>query len=554
MGIDCSWGRAVGTRWRGQRGGGGGAGGTPRRGGGGGRPPGGGAGGGGGHGKGTADVPMWDGKGPPCGVAKGGAAGQWGASRDLGTKGDAKGGAGSGGKAAPAEESGEGRRTWAKPQAVLDDDGYELVQPRRVRTNKGGPKGGEAGGTPAPKGGSDGAATAVAARRLWSDEDSDDDGGLEDEDDGGDCGEGAEEGGDEVPDPRQLRKAFEDYAKTVRDMEKRGSYGPALDTLRQARDAAEESWRRAKAPAPLPRRLDWAEAKLRKAQAALTRVRLELDRFDKETDRRRADLLGRIGEAEAWYKWRQQQLDAIHDEAAERAPGRRGGGPCNGGAVEVREKLRGHVLPEMQAILEEVQEGTAVHERLALLVAGLAEAEARLGDQRDDDGPAHYDMYDGDSQYEGWQGEHQPTTEEAEDGMQHGGPGGDHRNGRPAVEWRPEGPGRWSRAATSSKGTQQSQPYGAATTGGQPLNQAMGEGVSGKGMAQVSAPARADSGSAAAGKGGAVPEEGEDDGGERAGKHRRRRSDAEATEEARMAADARRAEELHRQLQIASAA
>ncbi len=280
-----------------------------------------------GHAKGNACVPTWDGKGPQHGLAKGGTAGSWGASRGLGAKGGTKGGVGCGGDMATATDGNGGRRrAWARPQPVHDEDGYQLVQPRRIYTDKGGPKGGEASSVAAPKGGGDGQATTTATRRLWSDEDSDDDWGPEDDDEGGDGGDGEVQDAEAVPDPGQLRRIFEEYAKTVRDLEKRGSHGPALETLRQARDAAEENWRRAKAPAPLPKRLDWAEAKLRKAQAALTRVRLELDRFDEETDRRREELLGKIREAESWHEWRKQQLDDIHTAAADRAPGRRGGG------------------------------------------------------------------------------------------------------------------------------------------------------------------------------------------------------------------------------------
>ncbi len=51
-----------------------------------------------------------------------------------------------------------------------------------------------------------------------------------------------------------------------------------------------------------------------------------------------------------------------------------------------------------------------------------------------------------------------------------------------------------------------------------------------------------------------MPGDRDGDSGERAGKHRRRRSDADSAEEARTAADAKRAEELQRQLQIATAA
>jgi hypothetical protein len=75
----------------------------------------------------------------------------------------------------------------------------------------------------------------------------------------------------------------------------------------------------------------------------------------------------------------------------------------------------------------------------------------------------------------------------------------------------------------------------------------------GRGLRQSDTPANAD-GEAASSRRGAGPEEEDDDGGRRAGKHRRRQTDAETMEAARAAADARRAEELHRQLQAATAA
>ncbi len=208
----------------------------------------------------------------------------------------------------------------------------------------------------------------------------------------------------------------------------------------------------------------------------------------------------------------------------------------------------------MQAILEEVQEGTAVHERLALVVAGLAEAEAKLGDQRGEEGgPAHFDMYDGDSQCEGWQEEHHSATDGPEGTTRPEATGGEQRNGKPVAEWRPEGPGRWARASASNGGIQQLRPNGPASADGQCLGRDAGDGALGKGRSQDGVDTMGDNGTTEAGKGGAVPGDRDGESGERAGKHRRRRSEEESTEEARIAADARSAEELHRQLQVASA-
>ncbi len=209
--------------------------------------------------------------------------------------------------------------------------------------------------------------------------------------------------------------------------------------------------------------------------------------------------------------------------------------------------------PRCTHCLRKEQEGSEVHARLALLVAGLADAEAKLGGHREDDGAAHYDMYDDDSLHDGWQEEHQAADEQTVGGMCDGGPRGDHCNDRPA-EWRPEGPGRWTRAGVSSKGTQQPQPKETAATGVHTHDQDNGEDGSGGGKAQGSIHSKGDGGAASTGKGGTPTDDGGDGDGACAGKHRRRQSEAEEADEARMAADARRADELHRQLQYASAA
>ncbi len=487
----------------------------------------------GGHGKGVASVPTWAGKGPPSTAAGGKAADRtWtghGGDGDKG-KGTNKGDAGDDGKAAPTTGKVGSKGSRTRPPTMLDDDGYELVQPRKVRD-----KGNQKGECPTVSRGVSGGGAEAATRRRWSDEDDSDDDDLLDEgaNAGSDDG-GADEGGDWEIDPRRLRATFEEHARAVRDMERRGTYGPALETLRAARGEAEKKWRDNKPPAPLPKRLDWAEAKVRKSQAALTRVRMELDAFDEETDRKRAELCRRIQEAQEWYDWRRQQLDAVHEEAADRAPGRRSEASGGGGTGELRRRIRSQTLPEMHAILEEVQEGTTLHERLALVVAGLADAEAR--DQQGDEGPVQYHMCDEDSMHDGWgegdQGDHE--DDDAGD-ARHDEPGGYGQEGRPAG-WRPEGPGRWSRKGGQKGGGQQPRTAEAAAADA-------GEGPKDLGRTSGSPSASGNGGNRADG-----------DEGERAGKHRRRLSDAEAEQEERMASDARKARELQIQLECATAA
>ncbi len=487
-----------------------------------------------GGGRDVARTPAWDGKGPAYSPMPGKAGGGTGTKGSLEGKGPAKGGMAQGVNAMSERGKG-GKVAWERPRAVVDDEGYQLVQPRRIRAGGDG----DGGGAHAPaQSGNDvvDQHAAVPTRRRWTDVDSDDDDDACDVDDCGDGdGDGANCGGDWGPDPRQLRAAFEEHASAVREMERTGGFGPALDTMRHARDEAEKRWREAKAPAPLPKRLIWAEAKLQQAQAALTRARLKLDQFDEETERRRAEYCDRIEEADRWYRWRQEQLEGIHAEAAGLAPGGNGAGASDAGHTEVRKRIRGKMLPEMQAILEEVQEGTALHERLALVVAELADAETKLGAPRDSGGGAdRYDLCGGDS----CDGDGDWGEQEQE---QLGGTGGDHQGERPGgdrhqgrtAEWKPEGPGRWTRASNSGGGKPQPRPE---------------EGAAG--TAQVGEWA------GAKGDGTATRDEGDqgDPAAARSCKHRRRQTEAESAEDERRASDAKRAQELREQLDRASAA
>ncbi len=506
--------------------------------------------------KGKAPAPIWDGQGPPlsASLGKGGAFSKAGDGRTG--KGDGKGDFG-GCNASTTTYGRDGiGRPWARPAPVVDDEGFQLVQRRRARnstgdSNEDGPKHDHIGG------GGDGSGVA-AARRRWSDvDDGADDGDAFDEEvQEEDCDVADDGAGEEwEADPRQLRDTFEEHARAVRQMERSGCYGAALTTLRSARDEAERKWREAKPPAPLPKRLDWADTKLRKAQAALTRVRLELDAFDEETDRKRADICRRIEQAQAWYSWRKEKLDALHDEAAETAPGRRAAATDCGSTCEARRKIRGRVLPEMQAILEECQEGTALHGRIALAVADLADAEARLGAPREEGGPARYNMDDDDSQGDGWEHERDNETDD-DDCMHDEETSGARQVGRPAG-WRPEGPSRWTRADATKGNFSRSLPReGEGQTTGSADQGNVGHGI-GKGR-----PAETTSGNTscpmgeavARGPGGAAAAGTDADGGERAGKHRRRQTAEEKLEEERGASDARRAQELQKQLEHATAA
>ncbi len=507
---------------------------------------------GGGGAKGTvhdaARAPAWNGKGPAYTATPHGVTGGVGAKGGPGGKAPARGGASEGVMADSTKGGTAGKAVWGRPTTVLDEEGYELVQPRRVRVTSG-----EDGAHTRATGRADDdngcRRTFSPTQRRWTDFDSDDDDAeYAGADDGGEQGDVNGESKCE-PDPSQLRAEFEEHARAVREMERAGGFGPALGTMRLARDEAEKRWRQAKAPAPLSKRLIWAEAKLEKAQAALTRTRLQLDQFDEDMARKRAELCDRMEEADRWYRWRQEQLEAIHAEAAGRTCGTSGCGAAGEGSTEVRQRIRGHMLPEMQAILEEIQEGSDLHGRLALVVAELADAETRLGTAQGDDRAARFDMWEGDSQDGDWGTQEQVQHGSAEADHQWEGSGNGQCSGRPAG-WKPEGPGRWTRACNPGGGRQASRPSteglgGTQTSDGAPNVQREEGGRTFTGGSKGTA----GEGTTSRGEG-----DHDDEAATRSAKHRRKQTDVEVEEEERKASDMQRALELHAQVERASAA
>ncbi len=499
-------------------------------------------------------------------------------------------GANSGNVGAPRDGPGEGKGgttkgtwTWAKPAPAIDDEGYEMVQPRRVRVQAGDDMAVDQGQEPQHNV----QPTIPPTRPRWADDASDDGGdGDEDlQDDGDDWGMedwGEDDGMD--TDPKTLRANFEAHARMVRDMERRGREyrgSPALETLRAARDAAEKAWRDAKAPAPLPVRMGRAEEKLDRAGAALTKARLALDDFDERAERQREELVQRIAEADKWFRWRQQQLDLLHEEAGERVAAKRQGADTAGGAGGIRSRIKADFLPAVQELLEHVEGNPEIVEKLALLAEGLEEAERDLGAAHADRVTESYDIAGDDSADEGGgKGERkgpgccgaQRYGEAAREGS---------RSGKASV-WKPEGAGRWTRrtagddAQPQGKGPNaqgtgappaegadgaappaQAKPLGktgaepsrscgsntpvagAAAEGATSADQPNGSGASGSSEVDHVQP-RAPSGEG----------EGEHEVQEQAAKHRRRRTAAEARQEM----DAKRAMDLLQEQQAAMAA
>ncbi len=195
-------------------------------------------------------------------------------------------------------------------------------------------------------------------------------------DDNEDEGGGDQEEWEDEPTPEDLRQRWLRECRAVKALaaQDKHSSSAALAAAREARDLAEQEWRRSRKPVPLSIRMGFAQKKLDKAEAALTRARLQLDEFDEETDRRRDELCKRIQEADARYRGRVAQMDDLHAEAAGLANDAAAGGAADRSNQEGA--VCDMVAMELQAIAETLDEGDDARGRINLLLSRVATATA----------------------------------------------------------------------------------------------------------------------------------------------------------------------------------
>ncbi len=195
------------------------------------------------------------------------------------------------------------------------------------------------------------------------------------------------------PTSEDLRQAWLRECRAVKELAARGKHGSsaALAAAREARDKAEEEWKRSRKPTPLPVRMGFAQRKLERAQASLERCKYALDEFDEETDRRRAELCQRIEDADARYRARVEQMDALHAEAGELAQGaqNRGGAARRAGGDD---GVCDILVQGLKAIVETLDEGATARGEINLLLSKAASAAARSEHERYDIGGGDDDM------------------------------------------------------------------------------------------------------------------------------------------------------------------
>ncbi len=223
-----------------------------------------------------------------------------------------------------------------------------------------------------------------------------------------------------------------------------------------ARDAALQSWRDARTPHPVARRMGWAQRRLDKALNQQDRMREELHRFDMETKEKRDNIIARFDLVKDKVRRHREELEALQEEAsAELHCTRKPGG---GVYAKLAGGMRDTVAPNVAALAAAVPEGSEASRQIALLMAHLEgmqhELEQHATEEGKEGGHEEYDIADedeGDGRSGGdytWSESHELGDVRDGDPMEDDGRGaaGD------SLRWRSKGHGRWNKAEQHTGG------------------------------------------------------------------------------------------------------
>ncbi len=310
-------------------------------------------------------------------------------------QGGAKGGS-SGGTATPPMADVNSRCAAAGSRTrggTVDDEGFQRVERRNARK-----------GDASTTAGSD---DSVGTRQA------DDDTGRQEGDRDTTATEGDRDDGDAegTPTTAELQQAWLDEVALVRKLRSQGVQAghPAMRAACAARDAAEQTWRGSKEPAPASVRLGRAQAKLDRAVELQADARSAILEAEKEHKERMAVLQATMGECTERVRLRRQQLRDVQREV-----GAGGGGVHDGRQAKaqqaairlVHQTICTEVGPTIAALAEQVDTEapawTALNSLLGKLSASKAALEGAVGPQGADHfdiGEPHHDEWEGGSEW-----------------------------------------------------------------------------------------------------------------------------------------------------------
>ncbi len=311
-------------------------------------------------------------------------------------------------------------------------------------------------------------------------------------DDIGDDHDGDEdeaEEGHEQKGEDELRREWQALVQACRAMERDASSFPAalLADARARRDAAEQSWRAAKQPHPLHKRLRWAEAAVREAEEKEAGHRRELREHLEAAARRTRELEGRVAVGAARTARKRVALDALRLESAPRAL------PAAEKAARIAATgIALDVAPPLAALIERMatpQGGDLeeLRQDLQLVAVSLSRVEGVLRegagvDTPPPERPAHYDISDGGSGGGGNGGD--GSRPGAAVGGGDGAADHEHQSGVQATRWSKlaeNGPWRRRETITSAEAVEEARRVAQRRSVGQTAgNKASDQGADGR--------------------------------------------------------------------------
>ncbi len=284
----------------------------------------------------------------------------------------------------------------------------------------------------------------------------------EDAGDDGDDGDGNLASGS--TDEGTLKREWLAHVAACRLLERDGGAPLQLVTeARAQRDAAERRWRAAKTPHPLHKRLRWAEAELREAEAKEIAHRGELETHLAQAEKRTQELEERLRTDVARTARKRAAVESLHREGAHGQPR----AAAERAAIAAATGISKDVAPALLSAIEKLgtpgnaeQEATWKELQLAAVSLSRVEEVLREGVQRTPptDGPAVYhiggDEDDGASQ--------RGKGPQELSGGERGTTGTDNNGkGRPPAaatvpRWtKPSSSGPWQRITTSTEAVEE---------------------------------------------------------------------------------------------------
>ncbi len=222
--------------------------------------------------------------------------------------------------------------------------------------------------------------------------------------DDADAGAGGNDG--DESDPAVLRKNWEREIAVVKSLGKQlHAEHPAMVAACAARDAAEQSWRAAKEPAPLAIRLSRAQTKLDRAIELQSEVLDAKRALEEDFKAKMAAIFDKLEEHRCKVSERRRQLEAVQEEAGAMAPS----GIKKGGGDAIRRAcgtLR-EVAPVVTLLAGQVDASSPAWQALNSILGSLQASQRLLedavGEKR---AAAKYDIGDGDRSESAWSESH----------------------------------------------------------------------------------------------------------------------------------------------------